>query len=603
MPNSATARRRRSHRPWLRLQPRASGRRILRFAVLVGWGTVAVGVVWLAGTAILLHGEIGQLRSGLTQLRAQVEAGDVSGAKTTAKSLQQHAHRAHLLSSGPAWATAASVPYAGEPFTTIRGAAAAVAELADEALPGLIEATDGLDPKTLRTMDGGFDIAKIATAAPAIHRASVSASRASADVSRLPAHSWLHSSNNARGSLSAQLAQLAGTLQGADRAAQIIPPMLGSTGAQRYFVAFQNDAEARGTGGLPGSFAIVVASAGTVRFTDFEDDGYLGTTPTGIDLGEDFNSAYGYMDSTSLYVNTNVSANFPYAAQTWAAMWQAKTGERVDGAIAVDPTALSYLLKATGPTALPDGTKITAQDVVALTQSTAYARFSNQADRKQFLLSIAKAVSERLLDPSAPSAALVKEAGKAGSERRLLIWTVDPAIEQQLVRSGLSGAILQTPDPYAGFTVNNAGGNKLDYYLDRRMTWTAEGCGGYRTVTASLALTNSAPTSGLPPYVDGRLNGPNFNASPGDNSELVSFYGTSGGNLLSATIDGQPASGANVQRELGHPVYRVGVEIPAGESRVVTFTIREPNNGAPITVLKQPLTRALLVDIHQPRCQ
>ena len=40
-------------------------------------------------------------------------------------------------------------------------------------------------------------------------------------------------------------------------------------------------------------------------------------------------------------------------------MWQHKTGEHLDGALALDPTALSYLLHATGPATLPDGSRVT----------------------------------------------------------------------------------------------------------------------------------------------------------------------------------------------------------------------------------------------------
>ena len=41
--------------------------------------------------------------------------------------------------------------------------------------------------------------------------------------------------------------------------------------------------------------------------------------------------------------------------------------------IAIDPVALSYVLGAVGPVTMPDGEVITKDNVVELTESTAYA--------------------------------------------------------------------------------------------------------------------------------------------------------------------------------------------------------------------------------------
>src|SRR6266567_681103 len=133
--------------------------------------------------------------------------------------------------------------------------------------------------------------------------------------------------------------------------------MPGAGSPQRSVVGLQNEAEARSTGGLPRAFAIIVT--------------------TTLDFGADYDAHYGKHDSTVDYLDSNVSPHFPYAAQVWASMWQRKTGQKIDGAIAIDPTALSYLLAVTGPATLPDGSQITADNVVALTQQDAYARFED----------------------------------------------------------------------------------------------------------------------------------------------------------------------------------------------------------------------------------
>ena len=52
-------------------------------------------------------------------------------------------------------------------------------------------------------------------------------------------------------------ARVLAALHSVDLGARIAPRMLGLDRPQRYFVAFQNNAEARGTGGLPGAFGIL----------------------------------------------------------------------------------------------------------------------------------------------------------------------------------------------------------------------------------------------------------------------------------------------------------------------------------------------------------
>ncbi len=119
--------------------------------------------------------------------------------------------------------------------------------------------------------------------------------------------------------------------------------MLGESGVKRYFVGFLNDAEARGIGGLPGAFAILTVDHGKLAFTHFESDSALDGISAKVDLGSDYAAAYGRDDPTDLYINSDVSPDFTDAAQIWASMWEQQSGEKVDGAIALDPTALSYL--------------------------------------------------------------------------------------------------------------------------------------------------------------------------------------------------------------------------------------------------------------------
>ena len=105
-------------------------------------------------------------------------------------------------------------------------------------------------------------------------------------------------------------------------------------------------------------------------------------------------------------------------------MWAEQTGMNVDGVIAIDPVALSYILGAVGPVTMPDGEVISKENVVELTESTAYIRFpTDQVARKQYLQDIANAVVKKITGPVKSPRQLLDALGKAVSERRIAVWS------------------------------------------------------------------------------------------------------------------------------------------------------------------------------------
>ena len=302
--------------------------------------------------------------------------------------------------------------------------------------------------------------------------------------------------------------QLAATTDDAARAAELIPPMLGADGPRRYFLAFQNPAEARGTGGLLGAYGVLKADDGAIKVEHLGPNTEL-TNPKKlpIDLGADFQALYGR--TPPYWVNGNISPHFPDAGRIWTAMWQQEFGEGLDGVIATDPVALGYMLKATGPAKLPGGGQITAANAAALTMKDVYARYPTGAEntvRDAYLQGVAGAVFARLLSGEGDPKALADQLGQAAGERRLLIYSTHPQEQRQLEQTQLAGAVPKTARPFAGLVVNNYSGSKLDYYLDRTLDYrrSCPAGDGTTTSTITVTLTNTAP-KGLPAYVDQQL--------------------------------------------------------------------------------------------------
>ena len=146
--------------------------------------------------------------------------------------------------------------------------------------------------------------------------------------------------------------------------------------------------------------------------------------------------------------------------------------------------------------------------------------------------------------------------------------------------------------PFSGFTVVNSLGSKLDYYLDRSMTYQRDGCGEGSTALATMTLTNTAPRSGLPPYVTALNYKPPPGLHPGDNTLIINYFATAGSTVTGTTVNGRPV-GVAVSTENGLLLVQFEVTVRAGQSVKVQVTTSEPAVSGPVEIFRQPLVHAL----------
>ena len=572
-------------------------------------GLLLLGALWIVGTGLVARSDLEAIKTRLSAAQKLVQQGNVDEAEKVAAGIPALAERAHRLTTGPAWFLASEVPYLGRPLQIVRGTTAATDELGSHGVVTLLDVIGTLDPSKLRLHGDTINLAPIEAAAPKLALVASAIDRAQHSLNSVPSSSWLSQIDTARASMSATLDRVAGYVDAANRAAQVLPGLLGQDGPKRYFIGLQNEAEMRGTGGLPGAFAIVVADHGTVKFTHFESDAVLEPSgnsqlvATGLDFGPDFERDYGATQATSLYVNSNISPNFPYAAQIWAAMWQRVSGEQVDGALAMDPQVLANLLTATGPIKTANGAALSADTVVPLTEQQEYAIFSDTALRKQFLVDVLKTVSQSVISGQASATSLIRSLSVSASEHRMLVWVRDAHAQQVIEQTDYSGAVpTSTHQSFVGLVLNNEAAGKLDYYLQRSIQYVSTGCGRSRDVYVTISLTNGAPGSGLPAYVTTRLDSDRpAGVQPGDNRTLVDYYATSGAQLASVTVNGKPST-ASVADAFNHPIFRLDMELPHGTTSTIVLHLVEPRTaGAPV-VWYQPGVNPLATDINVQPC-
>ncbi|MEU7861924.1 DUF4012 domain-containing protein [Nonomuraea sp. NPDC049141] len=589
---------------------RIKTRRIVIVSLLAPAAGLTLAGSWSAYLGLSVRDHLQATRDALVLLRAS-DPGRLAGTLADAR---WHASEARRLTSGPDWSLIAHAPVVGDGATTIRGLAETVAELTT-ALADVHRATAQLimdvEPATddRPATDSRPSMANVRqllsvldSAAPVLDAAADRVALARSRLSVTPADTGVSAVDEARSTTLREVDRLRGWLGAASDAATLVPPMLGHDGPRRYFLAFQTNAEARGTGGLVGAFGILKAGRGKLDIERLSANNRLSPSSAPVaDYGPEFRARYG-PSALSLLSNSNLSPHFPYAANTWTAMWERQTGQQLDGALATDPVGLSYLLRLIGPVTLPGGETVTAQNVIDLTEQEAYVRYPNPDERKKFLITIAGAVSEALTRSRPDPLTLISTLSQLVEERRIQVWSRRDTEEQHLETTPLSGVLPEKPGPFAGLVINNSGGNKLDYYLKRSLRYDLGSCraDGQRVTKVRVRLTNDVPHRKLPAYVTSRLDSPDRPHAVGSNLLWVSMYTGAGAQNGGVRINGKLVKVIK-EVERSHPVYSTMLELAPGQSKTLEFLLLEPASAAPPLVPVQPLAHPQQTRITQDR--
>ncbi|GAA1880440.1 DUF4012 domain-containing protein [Streptantibioticus ferralitis] len=565
-------------------------------------GLACVG--WLITTGRAAQTDLTAARTAASQLRADLSTGNIQEATKELVLIQRRAASARRSTSGFIWNMAARIPFAGRPVRTAQGVAAAADTLARTVLPLLTDAAQALHPNTPLASSDTVNIAAVHAAAGPLADAASHLATVSSQLDTLPTHTGIARLDRARVALTQQTTQLERTTSTSATAARLLPPMLGADGPRRYFLALQTNAEARGTGGLVGAFSMLVADHGHIGLQQFTaDDAIPEAAKPVISLGPDFDHRYGEAQSTQLLADSNLSPHYPYAARIWTRLWQDRTGQQLDGAIATDPVGLADLLAATGPISLPAGPLLTASNAVAYTERDLYTQYPDAATRKQALTQVADSVANALAHQHLNPLAILKALSTSASNGHLRVWSSHPEEEQHLADTILGGVLPDTSRPFAELVINNAAASKLDYYLVRRLEYQLGTCkNGSRPSTVRIQLTNTAPRSGLPDYVVNRSDDPGHPHIRGSNFSWVSFYATRGAQLVGASLDSQPQL-MSVDEERDHTVLSTTMEILPGRTRVLDLHLLEPASDAAPLMPTQPLARGQTTTLSTQSCR
>ena len=382
-------------------------------------------------------------------------------------------------------------------------------------------------------------------------------------------------------------------------AVEIAPAILASPKPLKYLVAIQNSAEARGTGGILGAYAIVEFYKGSVKVIKTgSNEPLYGTSlkKIPVDVPGEFLDLYG--NNPAIIQNSNLSPHFPYGAEIWLGLWKEEFGEDLDGVIAVDPTALSYVLRATGPIILADGEQITSQNVVAETLEVAYKRYENDNQaRKQHLVDIMDAVSAKLNSGGYSKVKMAQALRDGIIANRILVYSANQDVQAKLSKVRLGGYMSLEKNNEFRAVIQNIDAGKLDYYLDRSVEIKSQSCERVRETQVKVRVTNSLKNAeGLSAYVLTRADkGKPESLVPGSHRFKVFIYGPVGAEVVSVSRENRIANLGGASTERKRPIYVVDVDLAPGQSEELLANFS--GGTGKISFIDQPLVRTTRVSI------
>ncbi|ORV91753.1 hypothetical protein AWC12_03450 [Mycolicibacterium iranicum] len=567
---------------------------------------VIVGLAcWAAIGAVQAKSNLEQARSSAQTAKDALLEGDTASASKAADEALSSAQSARDATHSLAWNIVSAVPWLGSPLKTGQQVTDVVLRLASDVLRPAADVGLTIAPDRLYR-DGRVDVELLRSQEPDLRELATSATRLNAEAAAITDPRYLSLMSDARSELQSQISEVSSLIENVALAAQLAPSMMGVDGPRTYFMGFQTNAEVRGTGGLLGGYGILRFDNGVPTVDTLAPNTDLTGAVAPVDLGAEYDQQYGFQNPFFDFRNSNISPHFPYAAQIWQGMWLERTGMNVDGVIAIDPVALSYILGAVGSVTMPDGEVVTKDNVVELTESTAYIRFpTDQVARKQYLQDIANSVVKKMTGRVDSPRRLLDALGKAVSERRIAVWSAEPEVQTLLEQTALAHVLPDDEAPYAAVVLNNLGGNKLDYYLRTQIEYAADECRGpTRASTVTVKLTNAVPDEPLPEYVAGASGlSPELGLTLPDGSSVTSvrLFATTGSELSGVILNGERVPAIHYS-ERGHPVFEVQVIMTAGQTADITFQLSEPSVAGRPQAPAQPLIDTVVPEVLVPEC-
>ncbi|MCD4533739.1 DUF4012 domain-containing protein [Nocardioides sp. cx-169] len=541
-----------------------------RVLMMIG-GIVLVAVVFTAWQAVQLQRDLTQAEASVDRLTAAVTDGDAAARDEAIEDLQEAAASAAGRTDGPWWAVLTKVPMLGDDTGGLRALSSSLDVMANDGIGPLATTLDDLDRLSA---DGRIDLDVVEGLRDPVDKARTAFREAAADVDGVDSGGFVGALRPRFDDYVDRVTDAASALDAADTAVDVVPAMVGAEGPRDYLLIFQNNAEIRGTGGMPGAWARIHAEDGRLEMVkqgtalDFP----MAARPV-LPLTQEETAVYG-QELGTYFQDPGFTPDFPRAAELWQAHWDARYPSiPIDGVISLDPVAMSYLLEGTGPVAVGSLT-LTPDNLVEELLNKPYLELDVSAQDALFAEAAAAIFGKLTGDLESP-VDMIRGMGRAADEKRFLVASFDETVGSQLEGTAVAGAFPgdDGKTPHVDVGLNDATPSKMSYYLRYWGDARATGCtGGRQKIEASMSMSQAIAPGEAAALPDSVTGGGIYGTEPGTQLVLVRLYGPYGGTIDQVRIDGARVP-PEKQLINGRPVTTLAMGIETRDDVVITWSM------------------------------
>jgi hypothetical protein len=547
----------------------------------VVWGAAAFGavllalIVWMVVDVLRVRSALNDAKDQANDLAAQLKEVGPGGESAIADQLAADVVRARKITDGPMWSIGSHLPLVGGDFKVVHEATHAVSDVATEGIPALTKLATDRDNGGLGVKNGAVDLSVIRKLVPTLERANQVFTRGREQFRAIDASGAHGFVKNALGTVQEKLDQAQELVaKGAD-GAKLAPGMLGANGARTYLLVFQNNAEVRSTGGIPGAYAELVAKDGALtihRQGEGSSTGYF--NPPALPISREEQNLYGTLPG-NFWVDANFTPDFPRTAQILRAMYAKKFHTQLDGIISVDPIALARVLKATGPIRISKDIALSSENVIPVLLNGVYTQFPNDDNAQNaFFNAVADKIFHAFIAGATDPTSLVKELQASNAEGRIIVNATRPAEQALFADATIGGALpIDTgASPNIGLYLNDSTAAKMEFYLQRSTTVKATSCKNkVQTFRVATTLTSLAPKDVMSLGVG--VTGYGFARKNGHMKMVLTYFAPLGGKVTAIQYDGQQVS-VNHNTLKGLFLSPLAVDLAPGQTHKIVVTIQ-----------------------------
>lgn len=532
--------------------------------ILVGLGVFGVTAF---GKALDAKNALEEAIPMASTLQKQAVAGEFDAADATLVAISEKVDEASAITQEPIWRASEVVPFIGQNFTAVREMVTATEVLVEDGGRPLLATARTLAPEQIVLSGSGIDPQPFRDAVSNVAAANEAVGRAGDIVASIDASNLLPQVSEAKTDLEQRIAEVGGPLETLNSVVPLLPGLLGADAPRTYVLLFQNPAEMRPLGGLPGRIAEIVVTNGSpslVRQTDSSPRSVAVDGTSMLEVSPEKVALYGDIYGRSISLSTN-TPHWDDAAVTAKGLWERQFGTTVDGVISLDTVALGYVLRATGPILLPDGSTLDSGNVVDVLLNRVYLEFEDPAMQDVVYASLVDVVFSKIASGQFDMKLMLEALTQGSDETRVLFWSAHEAEQTQLELAGAYLGPPATDDTTAGVGIylSDNQGSKMDYYLRQSVSVAHAVCAAGEPERARIALsmTNSVPddlAGDLPESVYGTS--PREGVPIGDIRAWTYVYLPTGSTVTAATLDGEAVEYEVIQ-DGENPVLKVRVQL------------------------------------------